>query len=115
VHVTVVLLLDADAPLAAALAFAAVAGAGAVDGAVVEATPPWCEHAPRPVVVLVVPSLHVAVVAVPVACASATPASTRPQTATTHTDALRMIPPGEGPKLPRPTRPSKLVQARRRT
>jgi hypothetical protein len=33
------------------------------------ATPPWCEHAPLPVVVLVVPSLQVTVVA---ACVEAT-------------------------------------------
>jgi hypothetical protein len=49
-----------------------VAGFGGADGATGAAaagaaaaapvpTPPWCEHAPLPVVVLVVPSLHVTV------------------------------------------------------
>ena len=62
-HVTVA---PVDAVLVGAAGAAAAAGAMAAFGAVVVLvgvpTPPWCEQAPLPVVVLVVPSLHVTVV-----------------------------------------------------
>jgi hypothetical protein len=59
---------------------AGVAGAGLVAGAgvtvppelvLVLSTPPWCEHAPRPVVVEVVPSLQITLAALSCACALA--------------------------------------------
>lgn len=107
-------------PLVDAVAAGAAAG-NDVEGVVVDApvdvaTPPWCEQAPFPVVVLVVPSLHVAVVAV--ACARTTPAvaaTANPHAATTQNCAFRMVPPGEVPKLTRPARHSKLVRGHRRT
>jgi hypothetical protein len=102
------------APVDAAGAAAAGAGAvaaGAVAVAPALATPPWCEHAPRPAVPAV-PSLHVT--AVPASCARATPvaaaAHTNAQATTILICILRMFPPGEVPKLLLASADSKLVQ-----